>query len=501
MANIKTFPVSSLGGLDLVTPPHLLAQKAGMAVKLQNYEVLPEGGYRRIKGFTKLPNRPSSGQDMRGVHIYNDQPVVVKGSLVYHLQTSGTWALVYDALAGVDRVQMVTLVPADKEVLFITDAKAGSPVVITEDSPGSYSHTVCEPFDDLLGAQFCEVYQDHVVVAGMNGKPGEVYVSTRFDPTTFTGAGSWSFKVQDEVTGLKTFRDYLYVFCRESIHRVHNLSNQAEAKVEPVTRKIGCVDGFSIQEVGGDVLFLANDGLRYLGATERIDDVSLDLKSELITPILEALSRFQGNVSSCVIPDRRQYRMFYTSSSGVKLGIMGTLGIEGQFAWSTAHDMNVEFIYAGTVGETTAIYHCDRTDVYRHDDGDTFDGREIHAVYASPYINLGDGQVRKVCHSMTAYIESEDISALTLTVRFDYESTKVLQPPPFELAPIVSAARYGQARFGQAKYGAIRYPLENIFLEGSGKWLQFEFADADRAHNSQYILRGFDFNFTPAGRI
>lgn len=499
---MQTFVVNSKGGLDLATPPSVISNKPGWALRLSNYEALTEGGYRRIEGYSAIAPLPPGITDIRGVHIFNDRPVVVRGSDIYHLQVDTvTWQAVSTAMSGTARCELVTLIPADLEVLFVTDAQTGAPRVIKETSPGVYTDTECTPALDLEGAQFVTVYQDHVVVAGMNGKPGEAAVSTRFDPTTFNGTGSWRFQVQDEITGLTVFRDLLYVFCRESIYRVRNLDNAAQAVVEPVTTKVGCVDGNSIQEVAGDILFLANDGLRYLGATERIGDVSIDLQTEFIDTLMDGISRFQGNISSCVIPEKRQYRMFYYDVSGVRRGLIGTVQDDRSFAWTTTTDMEVDHIYAGTVDERAVVYHCSASQVFNHQSGLTFNGTKFTSIYTGPFVNLSDSQVRKRCHSLTIYLEAEEQAALDLVVRYDYSSPNVVQPEPFELAPVVSAARFGTAIYGEAQYGAIRFPLESILLEGSGKWVQFEFRDTEGHNNSGYVIRGYDLNFTVGGRI
>ena len=54
MPNLQTASVASVGGLDQVSPPNVLSQKPGSAVILQNFESLPEGGFRRIHGYTPL---------------------------------------------------------------------------------------------------------------------------------------------------------------------------------------------------------------------------------------------------------------------------------------------------------------------------------------------------------------------------------------------------------------------------------------------------------------
>jgi len=505
MPNLTTFPVSSVGGLDIVTPPQLLSNKPGAAVQLENYEALTEGGYRRIRGYLPISfdGNVTDPGEIRGVRTYQGRPAIVKGGTCYILDEDGiTWTDLnpLNKLTGTDRADMCTITPADLEEAVVMDGPGGGvPIVIHRDKFGVTTATSCTPAE-TAGAQWCTKYQDHIVIAGMTGRPSEVFVSARFDPTSFSGAGSWSFQVADEVTGLRTFRGHLYVFCKQSIYRVKNLEQSANAVVEPVTLKIGCFSHFSIQEVGGDVLFLANDGLRYLGATERIDDVALNLQSSLIDPVLTQISAFQGNVSSAVISTKRQYRLFYTDTSGISRGLIGTLQGNGAFAWTTTTDMDVDFIHSDSTTPLSATFHASKDAVFNHDVGNLFNISPYTAVYRTPYFNLGDASVRKRCHSLTVYLEAEDTAVIQVFLRFDFESTRVHQPAPFDLAPVVSASRFGSAIFGAATYGAIRFPLDSIFLEGSGKWVQFEFRD-DSLSNSRYIIRGFDLNFTPAGRI
>lgn len=505
MPNLTTFPVSSIGGLDIVTPPQLLSDKPGAAVELQNYEALTEGGYRRIRGYLPIAfdSNVDDAGEIRGIHTYQGRPAIIKGTSLYMLDEDNvTWLDMNNqlSLSGTNRGDMCTITPAADEVLFVCDGVGGGVPQVIKRTGGGVQAPVAVGPAATAGAQWCAKYQDHVVIAGMAARPTEVFVSTRFDPETFDGVGSWSFQVADEITGLHTFRGFLYVFCKQSIYRVSNLTQASNSTVEPVTLKIGCIDHFSIQEVGGDIMFLANDGLRYLGATARIDDVSLNLESSLIDDIVGQISQFQGNISSTVISTKRQYRLFYYDTSGVRRGLIGTLQGNGTFSWTTTTDMEVDFIHANAEDPTSFTFHASTTQVFTHDVGNIFNTAPFVAVYRSPYFNLGDASVRKRCHSLTVYLEAEDTAVIQVFLRFDFESTRVHQPAPFDLAPVVSASRFGSAVFGATAYGAIRFPLDSIFLEGSGKWVQFEFRD-DSTANSRYIIRGFDLNFTPAGRI
>ena len=73
----------------------------------------------------------------------------------------------------------------------------------------------------------------------------------------------------------------MFVFCEDQIYQF-KVTPIADFALQPVTRSIGCVDRFSVQEIGGDLIYLAPDGLRTLAGTERINDVELGTVSKQI---------------------------------------------------------------------------------------------------------------------------------------------------------------------------------------------------------------------------
>ena len=60
-----------------------------------------------------------------------------------------------------------------------------------------------------------------------------------------------------------------------------------DSSIVPVAENVGCLSGYSIQEIGGDLIFLAPDGLRTVAGTARIGDVELGTVSKAIQPILQ----------------------------------------------------------------------------------------------------------------------------------------------------------------------------------------------------------------------
>ena len=80
--------------------------------------------------------------------------------------------------------------------------------------------------------------------------------------------------------------------------------------MQPITRDIGCLEGDTIQEIGGDVIFLAPDGLRLLSGTERIGDFGLGVVSKSIQKNLTSFIATNTSFSSVVIREKSQYRLF-----------------------------------------------------------------------------------------------------------------------------------------------------------------------------------------------
>ena len=58
--------------------------------------------------------------------------------------------------------------------------------------------------------------------------------------------------------------------------------NSANFVLESVTSNLGCLSTDSVIELGGDLLFLAPDGIRPIGGTNKIGDVNLETLSKNI---------------------------------------------------------------------------------------------------------------------------------------------------------------------------------------------------------------------------
>ena len=359
-----------------------------------------------------------------------------------------------------------------------------------------------------IGCSLIERYTERIIVSGQTANPSLVYYSTRLKPYEFEGASAGFIDVGDIVTGIKVFRNSLIIFCKNSIYELTNLDSTPIIK--SVTKNIGCVSGNSIQEIGGDLIFLAPDGLRTIAGTARIDDVELSSISRKILPLVnEIINNFANyTISSMVIRERSQYRLFYYRSGQAASGQQGIIGTfkynsEGipAFEWSQTKGLPVKFCTSDVHNDgTEVLFHTDETGyVYKHDTGNSFDGANVVAEFQTPDLDYGDNGLRKSLYKVKTNIEPEGTqNDLLLRIRYDFESGEVPQPGNFAVGNLSSASLFGSAIFGTATFGATTLPSKSVLVTGSGFSNNFKFFSDDT--NAPYSVNGMFVSFIAGGR-
>jgi len=359
-----------------------------------------------------------------------------------------------------------------------------------------------------IGCSLLEKYAERIVGSGQASNPSLVYYSTRLKPYDFEGTSAGFVDVGDTVTGIKVFRNSLIIFCKNSIYELTNLDSTPIIK--SVTKNIGCISGNSIQEIGGDLIFLAPDGLRTIAGTARIDDVELGSISRKILPLVNGIINNFSNftISSMVIRERSQYRLFYYQSGQATAGQKGIIGTfkysaEGipAFEWSETKGLPVKFCTSDiTTSGVEVLHHTDETGfVYKHDSGNSFDGANVEAEFQTPDMDYGDNGLRKSLYKVKTNIEPEGTqNDLKLRIRYDFQSSEVPQPGNFAVGNLSSASLFGSAIFGSSTFGATTLPSKSVLVTGSGFSNNFKFFSDDA--NAPYSVNGMFVSFIAGGR-
>ena len=158
---------------------------------------------------------------------------------------------------------------------------------------------------DVAAAEFVVNFKSHLVF----GKSNVLTFTAPFTDTDFTAAnGSGTISVGSAITGLIVFRQQLIIFTESSIFQITG-NTIADFQLQPVTTDIGCVDKDTIQEVGGDIMFLGPDGLRLLSATDRFNDFNLAVVSKTIQKEVTDFITANTSFTSVVIRNKSQYRI------------------------------------------------------------------------------------------------------------------------------------------------------------------------------------------------
>ena len=354
------------------------------------------------------------------------------------------------------------------------------------------------------------IFGERLIVAGQSSNPQQIAYSTRLTPEDFTGSSAGTVDVGDQIVGIKSFRNKLIVFCKNSIYQLSNLDSTAV--LSSVTKNIGCVSGKTIQEIGGDLIFLAPDGLRTIAGTARIDDIELGSISRKILPV------FRDDVfpnlstitfSSMVIREKSQYRLFYFKNGTADLqqkGILGTFKISSQgvplYEWSQTTGIPARITHSGFDENDNEVHYHATTDgrVYNHDTGTSFDGSNIPCEYKTPDLDYGDSGVRKTLYYIKTSIRAEGANDnLKVLCRYDFDDNNVPQPTELSIGSLASPAVFGTAVFASAVFGQTLFPQQKINLTGSGFTNNFRISS--NGTGSSYTVSGFYVDYIPGGRI
>jgi len=488
------------GGLVLNKSTFMM--QPGEALELRNFEPAVDGGYRRINGFSKyvsviVPFTSSSSEKVLMVATFGSNVLAARGEKIFSATPGGSSWTERDTgrtSAGKYNFERFNFDGTDK-IVVVDGANAptvfNSSLAATDVSDSSVS-----------GSKFVVSFKNHMFYAGKSTTKQEVVFSEPFDEDGFnSGQGAGSFKVDDEITGLKVFRDDLFIFCETRIFKLSGTSSSTFA-VADVTRDIGCINGDTIQEFAGDLIFLGPDGLRTIAGTARIGDVELGTISSNVQSIFNDNIANASEFDSAVITDKTQYRIFFTKSSvgenqtkgiicvlkGDKFEFSEVVGIRPSCTDSFVSEGNVIVLH----GAYSTGY------IYRQESGNTFDGTTILGRYRSPDLTFNDPGIRKHMQRVIVNYEPEAAIDADLFVRYDYEDKDSPRPAAYPLDSEDVVAIYGTSVYGVPTYGGASQPLVRQAVEGSGFAVALRVSDG--GETAPYSLKGFQLEYQLGAR-
>ena len=500
MAETQPVAFNCEGGLVLNKSTFLM--QPGEALELRNFEPDIEGGYRRINGFSKyvsvvVPYTSSASEKVLMVASFGDYVLAARGTSIYSATPGGSAWTSRDSgrtSAGKYRFERFNFDGTDKIV--VVDG-VNAPTVFNSSLAATDVSTTA-----AVGSKYVAAFKNHMFYAGKSTTKQEVVFSIPFDETDFSaGTGGGSIKVDDEITGIKVFRDDLFIFCETRIFKLTGTSS-ANFAVTSVTRDIGCINGDTIQEFAGDLIFLGPDGLRTVAGTARIGDVELGTISTNVQSIFNDNISSATEFDSTVIPDKTQYRIFFTKSSVGETQTKGVICVmKGQnFEFSEMRGIRPSctdsFVSAGSVIVLHGGYATGY--IYRQESGNTFDGINILGRYRSPDLTFEDPGIRKHMHRVILNYKPEAAIDADLFLRYDYEDKYSTRPAAYPLDSTDVVAIYNTSVYGVPIYNGASQPLVRQSVEGSGFAVALKVQDGGLT--APYSLKGFQLEYQLGAR-
>lgn len=484
----------------LILDQSTFAITPGSALELENFEPAVTGGYRRISGYEKwnsniVPQDTSSTEKVLMSAYFNASVIAARGTKVYKAGSgSGSWTQIDSGRTNAGRYTHFRY------------SLAGTDFIVWADGANHASKYDGTTVTDLnaTGApanpQYVVNFKNALFFAGHSANPEEIVFTAPYSDSDFSVAnGAGSIAVNSKITGLYSFRNELYIFCEERIFKLVG-NTSADFVLQSVTREIGCLNGFTIQEFAGDLIFLGADGLRTIAGTEKIGDVELGTISRQIQERFVGLTNVD-EFCSLVIPDKTQYRLFFSNANTTRELTKGIIGVRKQSGYEYADMSGIRpscTDYIVSQGESIILHGEYDGYVYRQEKSDNFDGNNVDAKYRSPDLTMGDAGIRKAFQRIIVNYAPEAAVNADLFIRYDYEAASVARPAAYPFSSASIFAIYGTSTYGTATYGGQVNPLFRQPIEGSG--FSMAIRVNDRGTSAPYALKGFQLEFAVGAR-
>lgn len=541
---IQSYKLVCSGGLNS-NQNHLYLSEAaaGSATRLVNFEPSLYGGYRRIEGFKVLEDLDVTvgGANAEGkvlcVAIYKNEhignPYIIAarkdvGANTYKFykfvsqvgwqaMTNSLTLSTTDGVRTVDKIRHVQWDFGDGSHIAFADGVNNAIIFNGTNwyqlNSSNTGGTSSPGGDQIVNAPaLVDVFENHLFLGGDRASRSVLCHSAPGDPFDFTNAsGAGQITPGFNIVQFKPFRDDLFVFGTNSIKKVAP-DITAGFVTDQVTTNVGCIARDSVLEIGGDLMFLAPDGFRPVSGTSRIGDVELETISKPIQVTLVDMIREydMDTINGVVIRSKSQVRFFVgddtdanvTSSYGI---IGGLANQDGSIGWEFGEltGIRASCTTSDYIGRTEYVLHGDYDGkVYRQEQGTDFNGEDIIAVYATPYLDFGDTEVRKTMRKVNTFIRSEGPATVYLSMSYDWGDYNTARPSSYNQTSAGGPVEYGGRNidYGAANvlYGGNSKPIMTTDVQGSGFSARATFVSLGQSE--PFSIQGLVFEFSISGR-
>tara|TARA_R110000765_G_scaffold31238_1_gene73128 strand:+ start:3052 stop:4587 length:1536 start_codon:yes stop_codon:yes gene_type:complete len=309
-------------------------------------------------------------------------------------------------------------------------------------------------------------------VADFAADKSTVYWSDLLDGTAWSGGSTGSLDVTkhwpngyDEITALAAHNGSLVIFGKNSILIYTGAVSPASMTLSDTISNIGCIERDTVQNIGTDLIFLSDAGVRSLARTIQeksapLRDISRNVRNDLITLLLAET----GSIKSVYSPENAFYLLTFPSQDTVYCFDMRSPLEDGSYratTWTQINPLCFHRLLDGTLyfGHSTGITKYDG-----YNDGGT--GSTYTLSYFSNPLDFGNAANLKFLKKFTLTIIGGQNTEATLNWGYDYTESYTKETFTFADKKI---AEYGVSQYNTsiAEYSASIIINTNTF-NGTG---------------------------------
>ena len=292
---------------------------------------------------------------------------------------------------------------------------------------------------------------------------------------------SFRFGSGAEITGIKVFKDNLYVFLRDSIYKLAPATSANTFTITQVTNSVGCVSHRSIAQVEEDLFFASDDGVYALGEVANYVSVRTTNKSAKIQGVFDNLTA-SSKAKLVGAYHNFKYHLFYSEGGSTNDKCVAfDVRYQGWVYWSNMAASAATTYVDSTDDKQLYIGNPSTSAVYKLYSGTTDDGTAIVSRWYSKSFDEGQPDTLKVYFDHTFMFGLLN-GTLTLSVIFNDNEVAATE----SINQVNPQGGIGSATFGTQPFGVYTNTITTTDYRG----VPLRLRASDKKFAVQYKIEG-----------
>lgn len=303
-----------------------------------------------------------------------------------------------------------------------------------------------------------------------------VYWSDSLSGHVWSGGSSGSLNLYsvlskggDSVVALAAFNGFLIIFCRKNILIYSGASSPSGMALEEQIVGVGCVARDSVVNIGTDILFLSDNGVRSLARTIQtttmpMTDVSKNVRDDLVADYAQESTA--NNIKAVYHEPEGFYLItFPTAGRTYCFDIRAVLEDKTNpaFVWDSWNPRSL-------LSARDRVLYIGKPGVIGKYSGYTDNGSTYVMSYATPWLDFGSPEVVKILKRIRVNVAGTRNTTFTLQWAYDYLTSYYSDT---QTIPGGDVTEYGEAEYAVDEYTASVIVSEGSAMgKSSGKALQ-----------------------------